>query len=109
VTQSIISSPSTPRGQDPTPDFGKFWQLNLRRVPPAFIHFNIWALTKGAYWMPYMKPIENLCTVEPYLYFWIWTMVERTLPGDGGASSSLEMRGRFAGGALAVLGGVAGV
>ncbi len=36
-------------------------------------------------------------------------MVEQTLPGDGGASSSLDVRGRFAGGALAVLGGFAGV
>jgi hypothetical protein len=56
-----------------------------------------------------MKPIEYLCTVDPYLYFCTWMMVERTLPGDGGASSSLVMRGCFAGGALAVLGGFTGV
>ncbi len=40
-------------------------------------------------------------------------MVERTLPGDGGVSSSLVRRGLFAGGALAlalgVLGGAVGL
>ncbi len=53
-----------------------------------------------------MKPIEYLWIVDPYLYFWVKIIVERTLPGDGGVSSSLVMRGLFAGGAL---GGFAGV
>ncbi len=66
-------------------------------------------VTNAAYYIPYKKPIEYLWTVDPYLYFWVKIMVERTLPGDGGASSSLEMRGRFAGGALDALGGFAGV
>ncbi len=60
-----------------------------------------------------MKPIEYLWIVAPYLYFGVKIMVERTLPGDGGVSSSLVRRGLFAGGALAlapgVLGGAVGV
>jgi hypothetical protein len=56
-----------------------------------------------------MKPTEYLWIVAPYLYFWVKIMVERTLPGDGGVSSSLVRRGLFAGGALGVLGGAVGV
>ncbi len=56
-----------------------------------------------------MKPTEYLWIVDPYLYFWVKIMVERTLPGDGGVSSALVMRGLFAGGALGALGGSAGV
>jgi hypothetical protein len=64
-------------------------------------------------YIPYMKPTEYLWIVAPNLYFWIKIMVERTLPGDGGVSSSLVRRGLFAGGALAlalgVLGGAVGL
>ena len=49
-----------------------------------------------------MKPTEYLWIVAPNLYFWVKIMVERTLPGDGGVSSSLLRRGLFAGGALAL-------
>jgi hypothetical protein len=66
-------------------------------------------------YIPYINPIEYLWIVAPNLYFWEKIMVERTLPGDGGVSSSLVRRGLFAGGALAlapalgVLGGAAGL
>jgi hypothetical protein len=67
---AIISSPSTPRGQEPIPDFGKFWQLNFRRGPPAFIYNKLMTASSVAYYIPYKKPIEYLWIVDPYLYFW---------------------------------------